>query len=125
MLVMSDSEGPAERFNSKSSFSCEPSPLNFEIAGFFGLGDLSLPRCRVKSKSRSIDDSTSVSLAEDIAVQAVAEAAELPLLSDELDERPSPRRSEGPMRPVFPSLQPHFLFTPFDVEELRTADPVG
>lgn len=111
---MSDSKVPAERLNSKSSFGCEL-PLNFETAGFFGLGDLSLPRCRVKSKSRSIDDSASVSLAEDMAVQAVAEAAELPLLSDELDERPSPRCSEGPMRPVFPSLQPHFRFSPFDV----------
>lgn len=112
MLVMSDSRGLVERLSSKSRFSCEPNFLNFETAGFLGLGDLSLPRCRVKSKSRSIEDSASVSLAEEIVVHAVAE---LPLLSDELDERCSPRHSEeSTYNPIFPPLQPHFRFIPFD-----------
>lgn len=112
MLVMSDSRGLVERLNSKSRLSCILALLKFETAGIFGLGDLSLPRCRVKSKSRSIEDSTSVSLAEEIAVHAVPE---LPLLSDELDERCNPRHNAGLTNwPMFPSLQPHFLFIPFD-----------
>lgn len=121
---MSDSDGPAERLNSKSSFSCGPSLLKFATLGFFGLGDLSLPRWREKSKSRSIEDSASVSLAEETAVQPVAE---LPLLSDELDERwPSPRCNEGSTcRRMFSSLQPHLRFIPFDVGERWTEDPVG
>lgn len=47
----------------------------------------------MKSKSRSIEDSSSFSLAEDVVVQAVAE---LPLLSEELDGRPSPRDNVEP-----------------------------
>lgn len=45
MLVMSDSEGPVERLSSKSScLICGPIPFQFETAGFFGVGDLSLAR---------------------------------------------------------------------------------
>lgn len=90
---MSDSEGPVERLNSRSTLGWKSSPIIFELADFFGLGIFSLPRWRVKSNSRSIEDSSSVSLAEDIVVHAVAE---LPLLSEELDERPSPRDNEEP-----------------------------
>lgn len=82
-----------ERLNCKSTFGCHPAALIFELVNLFGLGTFSLPRWRVKSNSRSIEDSSSVSLAEDIVVQAVAE---LPLLSEELDERPSPRDNVDP-----------------------------
>jgi len=114
MLVMSDSEGPVERLSSKSScFIRGPIPFQFATADFFGPGDLLLARWRAKSKSRSIEDSASVSLDEDTAVQTVAE---LPLLSDELEERPKPKHNEGSTsKPVFPPFQPHFRFTPFDI----------
>lgn len=67
----------------------------------------------MKSKSRSIEESASVSLDEDTAVQTVAE---LTLLSDELEERPKPRHNEGSTyKPRFPPFQPRFRFTPFDI----------
>ena len=91
--VISDSEAPVERLNCKSTFGCHPAAFIFELANFFELDTFSLPRWRVKSNSRAIDDSSSVSLADDIVVQAVAE---LPLLSEELDERPSPRDNVEP-----------------------------
>lgn len=75
-----------ERLNSRSTLGCVSGAFTSELACFFGLDNLSPPRCSEKSNSRSIEDSSSVSLAEDTVVQAVAE---LPLLSDELDERPS------------------------------------
>ncbi|TKY60686.1 hypothetical protein E2542_SST17785 [Spatholobus suberectus] len=84
-------EGPVERLNSKSNFGCSSNVFKFELTGFFKLCTFSQPRWREKSSSISIDDSSSISLAEDIAVQA---AAELPLLSEELVERPSPRDKE-------------------------------
>ena len=75
----------------------------------------------MKSNSRSTEDSSSFSLAKDIVVQAVAE---LPLLSEELDEHPSLRDNEEPTCwPLVPSIKLHFLLTPFDavksgIEEL-------
>jgi hypothetical protein len=112
MLVISDSEGPVERLSSKSTLGCNSIPLRFEPAGFFGLDIFSLPRWREKSNSRSIEDSSSVSLAEDIAVQAVAE---LPLLSEELEERRSPRDSEEPtFRPMDPSIKFRFRLIPLE-----------
>lgn len=87
MLVISDSQGPVERLNSKSNFGCSSSVFKLELTSFFWLCTFSQPRWREKSSSISIDDSSSTSLAEDTAVQA---AAELPLLSEELVERPSP-----------------------------------
>ena len=119
--MISDSAGPVERLNSRSISVCSSSAFRLEPAYFFVLGVFSLPRCRVKFNSRSIEDSSSFSLAEDIVVQAVAE---LPLLSEELDERPSPRDSEEPTCwPLVPSIKLHFLLTPFDavksgIEEL-------
>jgi hypothetical protein len=51
-------------------------------------------------------------LAEDIAVQAVAE---LPLLSEELEERRSPRDSEEPtFRPMDPSIKFRFRLIPLE-----------
>lgn len=90
-VVMSDSAGPVERLNSKSTLSGNSSAFEVEVAGFFGLGTFSPPRWSEKSNSISIEDSSSVSLAEDIVVHAVAELA---LLSEELDEWPRPRDNE-------------------------------
>lgn len=87
--------------------------LGDELKGFFGLEDFSLPRWRSKSKLISMEDSSSVSFAEEMFVQAVAE---LPLLSEEQGERPSPRKSEEPSsRPMGPSVTFHFLLFPFEV----------
>lgn len=109
---MPDSESPVERLNSKSTLSGDSSAFKFELAGFFGLGTFSPLRWSVKSIS--IEDSSSVSLAEDIVVQAVAE---LPLLSDELDEQPSPRDNEEPTSwSMDPSIIPNFLLIPFEVD---------
>jgi len=111
---MSDSESPVERLNFKSTLSGSSSAFKFELAGFFGLGTFSPLRWSEKSNSISIEDSSSVSLAEDIVVQAVAE---LPLLSEELDEQPSPRDNEEPTSwPMDPSTKPHFLLIPFEVD---------
>lgn len=109
---MSDSEGPVVRLNSRSTLDGNSRAFGFEMAASFGLGNFSAPRWSEKSSSRSIEDSSSVSFAEDIVVQAVAE---LPLLSSELDERPSPRDNEEPTCwPVDPSMKPHFLLIPFE-----------
>jgi hypothetical protein len=117
MLVTSDSEGPVERPNSKSTLGSIP--LRYERAGFFGLNIFSWPRWR--EKSRSIEDSSSVSMAEDIDVQAVAE---LPLLSEELEERPSPRDSEEPtFWPMDPLIKFHFRLIPFEEKPDGTEDP--
>lgn len=78
-----------ERLNSKSNLDA----FILESADFLRLCTFSQPRLRVKSSPISIDDSSSTSLPEDIAVQATAE---LPLLSDELVERPSPSDREEP-----------------------------
>lgn len=86
-VVISDSAGLLQRLNSKSTLDC--ALRDFELADFLGFN--SLPRWSVKSSSRSIDDSSSVSFAEDIEVHAVAV---LPLLSDELDDWPRRRHSE-------------------------------
>lgn len=108
--VISDSDNPVERLNSKSTLGCSSSARSFELAGFFGLGTFSFPRCNAKSNSKSIEDSSSVSLAEDIVVQAVAE---LPLLSEELVERPSPRDSEESTCSVKdPPIELHFRLIP-------------
>lgn len=110
--MISDSEGPVERLNSKSTLGCTSSAFTFELACFLGLGNFSLPRCSEKSNSRSIEDSSSVSLAEDIVVQAVAE---LPLLSEELDERPSPRDNDEPTCwQTDGSIKLHFRLVPFE-----------
>lgn len=82
MQVISDSEGPVERLSSRSTLGCNSKAFVPGLATFFLEGALSLPILRVKSRSRSIDDSSSVSLAEDVVVQAVPE---LPLLSEELE----------------------------------------
>ena len=111
-LVMSDSEGPVERLNSKSTLGCNCKAFRFEVAGLFRLCTFSEPRWRVKSSSISIEDSSSFSLAEDMAVQAVAE---LPLLSEELVERPSPRDREEPtLWPMHLSTKSHFLLVPLE-----------
>lgn len=86
--MTSDSAGPVERDSSRSTLGHTSSAFILELEGFFGLDAFSLLRWREKSNSRSIEDSSSVSLADDIVVHAVAE---LPLLSDEHEEWPSPR----------------------------------
>lgn len=112
--VIPDSESTVERLNSKSTLGCRSGALRFELAGFFRLGIFSFPICREKSSSRSIEDSSSVSLAEDIVVQTVAE---LPLLSEELGEWPSPRDSEEPTCWFNdPSITPHFRLVPFGLD---------
>lgn len=113
--MISDSEGPVERLNSKSTLGCTSSALTFEIVCFLGLDNFSLPRCNVKSNSRSIEDSSSASLAEDIVVQAVAE---LPLLSEELDERPSNPRDndESTWGQTEGSTKLHFRLVPFELD---------
>lgn len=64
------------------------------MGDFFEFITFSVPRLRLKFRSISMtDDSSSVSLAEDIGVQAVVE---LPLLSEELEEWPNPRDNEEP-----------------------------
>lgn len=84
MVVITDSQDtPLDRLNSRSTFESNCNPFTFKLVGLSVLAVFSLPRWRLKSNSISIEDSSSVSLAEDIAVQAVAE---LPLLSEELDE---------------------------------------
>ena len=119
-LVMSDSAGPVDRLNSRSTSGCDSFAFRLEPAYFFGLGVFSLPRCRVKSNSRSIEDSSSFSFAEDIVVQAVAE---LPLLSEELDERPSTRDKEEPTCwPLVPSMKLHFRLIPFDAIKSGTKE---
>lgn len=116
---MPDSESPVERLNSKSTLSGDSSAFKFELAGFLGLGTFSPLRWSVKSIS--IEDSSSVSLAEDIVVQAVAE---LPLLSDELDEQPSPRDNEEPTSwSMDPSIIPNFLLIPFEVDMYGIEEP--
>lgn len=112
--MTSDSEGPVERLNFRSTFGCIWNALASDVVTFFGPGIFSHPRWRVKSKSRSIDDSSSVSLAEDIAVQAVAE---LPLLSDELEHRPSTRDSGEPTCccSIAPSIELHLRLRPFEI----------
>lgn len=108
---MSDSDIPVDRLNSKSTLSGNSRAFEVEVEGFFGLGTFSPPRWSEKSNSKSIEDSSSVSFAEDIVVQAVAE---LPLLSEELVARPRPRDNEEPTCwPMDPSIKPHFLLTPF------------
>lgn len=106
-----DSEGPVERLNCRSTFGCIWNVSASDVVTFFGHGILSHPRWRVKSKSRTIDDSPSVSLAEDIAVQAVAE---LPLLSEELEHQPSPRDSGEPTccSSIVPSVEFLLRLTP-------------
>jgi hypothetical protein len=114
---MSDSVSPVERLNSKSTLSGASRTFKFELAGFLGLGTFSPLSWSEKSNSISIEDSSSASLAEDIVVQAVAE---LPLLSEELDEQPSPRDNEEPTSwPMNPSVNPHFLLIPFEVGHAR------
>ena len=114
MLVISDSEGRVERLKYRSTFGCNSSPFRFELADFLGLITFSFPRWRVKSNSISIEDSSSASLAEDVVVQAVVE---LPLLSEELEARPSPRDNDDPTCSLMdPSIKLHFRLIPFDVD---------
>uniref|UniRef100_A0A2P2LHH9 Putative WRKY transcription factor 19 n=1 Tax=Rhizophora mucronata TaxID=61149 RepID=A0A2P2LHH9_RHIMU len=87
-LVMSESEVPVKRLNSRSTLGCTSNALRFELAHLLWLGVFPLLRWRVKFSSRSVEDCSSVSLAEDIVLQV----AELPLLSDELDEWPGDLR---------------------------------
>lgn len=113
MQVKPDSEGPVERLNSRSTLGCVSG-----LATFFLEGALSLPILRVKSRSRSIDDSSSVSLAEDVVVQAVPE---LPLLSEELEGRPSPRDREEPTCQLMESSIIFLLrLTPFEADKRRS-----
>jgi hypothetical protein len=75
----------------------------------------------VKSNSRSIEDSSSVSLAEDIEVHAVAV---LPLLSDELDEWPRRRPNEDfTCRFTGSSTKLNFRLTPFGEDGKKVARP--
>lgn len=109
--MISDSEGPVERLNLRSTLGCNSNVfLEEELTVLLELGVLSFPRCRVKSNSRSIEDSSSFSFADDIVVQAVAV---LPLLSDELDDLPRPSDSEEPTCwPSDPSTRFHLRLTP-------------
>lgn len=121
--MISDSKGPVERLNSRSSLGCTSTAFTFEIVCFLGLGNFSFPRCSEKSNSRSIEDSSSASLAEDIVVQAVAE---LPLLSEELDERPSsPRdKDESTCGQRDGSIKLHFRLVPFGLD-IKGIDELG
>lgn len=111
--MISDSEGPVERLNSRSTLGCNSSVFVEGLETFLLPGAFSLPRWRVKSNSSSIEDSSSVSLADDI-VQAVAE---LPLLSDELEDRPSPRDNEEPWVNE-PLIKAHLRLVPLEGETL-------
>lgn len=118
MQVISDSEGPVERLNSRSTLGCNSKAFVPGLATFFLEGALSLPILRVKSRSRSMDDSSSVSLAEDVVVQAVRE---LPLLSEELEGRPSPRdKGEPTCWLMEPSIIFHLRFTPFEADKRQS-----
>lgn len=71
----------------------------------------SLPRWRLKSNSRSIEDSSSVSLREDMV-------AELALLSEELEDPLNEwYNGNSASMSIDPSLTLHFRFTPFEEEE--------
>lgn len=70
-------------------------------------------RWSAKSNSRSTEEDSSISLAEEIEVHAVAE---LPLLSEELDEWPRQRHNEDSCSPAEPSIKFHFLLMPFEAE---------
>lgn len=69
-----------------------------------------------------MEDSSSVSFADETVVQAVAE---LPLLSEELEERPSgPRDSDEPTRGgMCGSIELHFLLVPFGLEAEGIEEP--
>lgn len=68
ILVMPDSIGPDERLNSRSIGCNSRVFIEVELATLLELGVLSFPMCRVKSNSRSIEDSSSFSFADDIVV---------------------------------------------------------
>ncbi|KAF2313152.1 hypothetical protein GH714_009518 [Hevea brasiliensis] len=95
-LELSKFEGQEQRRNSKSTLSCnctsnwgcDSSRLRYEPAEYFGHCIFSLSRWKMKTDSISIV-SSSVSLLEDIVA-----VAQLPLLTEELEERPTPRENE-------------------------------
>lgn len=117
IFVISDTVSPLERLNCKStSFS----DFKLERADLSTSDDLSLPRWRVKSNSRSIGDSSSVSLAEDTEAHAVAR---LPLLSDELEEWPRLRLNEDSFIFTISSTKFHFRLTPFRAEGQKLVKP--
>lgn len=73
--MTSDSGDPVQRLSSR--------PTSGREEGFFDAGCFSTPRLRSKSNPRSLEYCSSVNLAGEAAVQIVAE---LPLLSEELDD---------------------------------------
>jgi hypothetical protein len=83
-VVISESTGPVERLNSRSRVGHASSDLRVDLTSFLGLGVLS--ELSWREKSRSIEDSSVLSLS--FANEFVAE---LPLLSDELEEFPRAR----------------------------------
>lgn len=78
-----------------------------------GLSETSFPRWRWKFRPRSMEDSSSVSLADDM-VQTVAEL--ILLLSEELGERLMSAGNASTEPPAFPWTASHFLLIPFERE---------
>lgn len=107
-----------ERLSSRSTLGLTSSSF---ILDFFGLGVFSLLRWREKFNSRSIEDSSSVSFAEETVVHAVAE---LPLLSEELGEWPSPRLN-GNRHCWFtgPSIKLHLRLISFEADKWDIEEP--
>lgn len=111
-VVTSDSAGTEKRLSSRSTWCCVSIDILLGVDIFFVAGAFSPPRWRLKSNSISIEDSSSVSLAEDMVVHPVAELA---LLSEELGELPSQRDNGNPAcMSIDPFTELHFLLTPCD-----------
>lgn len=93
-LVISDSQGPVERLNSKSTFVLGGS--KFAAVTFLELGDFSLASWRENCRSRSTEDPSSIPLAKVNSVQAVVE---MPLL----------------WLAAYPSIQNHLRLIPLEI----------
>lgn len=120
---ISDSEGLKDKLKSKLTLGCKTGALRLELTLFFGLDIFSLPRWKEKSSSRSIDDPSSVSLAEDTVVHAVAE---LPLLSEELEQRPNPRHNGNSICcSKDPPDKLHFLLIPLEADKPAETEELG
>lgn len=105
--MTSDSAGTENKLSSRSTIDGL-----LQMGAFFLTTVLSPPKWRLKSNSRSIDDSSSVSLADDMLVHPVAELA---LLSEELGEWPNDRLNGNPgCISLDPLTEPHFLLIPFE-----------